>query len=220
MEACCSATPQTFFHFKPTASIPSSPSSVSLLKGHGLKPIRIIPQFPLTQSSRQFPHPTVTIPTRFLALAAPATADNAVIEKLPADIQVTETPEPNSRVSFLFFFLFLPFLGFFLPIHEFRSRQWFSSFLGFLWAYRLTEFWCFKVYPLVQVRLSVEVPAVVCDDCYKRVLNEFMKRSKVTFPEQCVWRSSGFYSIWCIYIYYLLFRTMQLSHDPYSLNWS
>ncbi|KAL3634534.1 hypothetical protein CASFOL_021588 [Castilleja foliolosa] len=28
------------------------------------------------------------------------------------------------------------------------------------------------------VRLSVEVPAVVCDDCCKRVLNEFMKHSK------------------------------------------
>ncbi|GER32874.1 trigger factor, partial [Striga asiatica] len=29
------------------------------------------------------------------------------------------------------------------------------------------------------VRLSVEVPAVVCDDCYKKVINEFMKWSKV-----------------------------------------
>ncbi|XP_075486163.1 trigger factor-like protein TIG, Chloroplastic isoform X2 [Primulina tabacum] len=30
-----------------------------------------------------------------------------------------------------------------------------------------------------KVRLSVEVPAAVCDDCYKRVLKELMKRSKV-----------------------------------------
>ncbi|KAK6124778.1 hypothetical protein DH2020_041468 [Rehmannia glutinosa] len=129
MEACCSAMSQTFFHFKP-ASITLSPCSVSLLKGHILKPIKKTKQFPLAQLSRQFYHPQHesrrVISTRFVASAAPATADNTVSDKLPTDIQVTETPEPNSRV-----------------------------------------------------RLSVEVPAVVCDDCYKRVINEFMKRSKV-----------------------------------------
>ena len=31
----------------------------------------------------------------------------------------------------------------------------------------------------VQVRLSVEVPPAVCDDCYKRVISEFMKQAKV-----------------------------------------
>ncbi|KAK6149362.1 hypothetical protein DH2020_016887 [Rehmannia glutinosa] len=129
MEACCSAMSQTFFHFKP-ASITLSPCSVSLLKGHILKPIKKTKQFPLAPLSRQFCHPQHesrrVISTRFVASAAPATADNTVSDKLPADIQVTETPEPNSRV-----------------------------------------------------RLSVEVPAVVCDDCYKRVINEFMKCSKV-----------------------------------------
>uniref|UniRef100_A0A2P2LTV9 peptidylprolyl isomerase n=1 Tax=Rhizophora mucronata TaxID=61149 RepID=A0A2P2LTV9_RHIMU len=45
---------------------------------------------------------------------------------LPADISVTETPEPNSRV-----------------------------------------------------RLHIEAPPAVCDDCYKRVMNEFMKQAKV-----------------------------------------
>lgn len=33
----------------------------------------------------------------------------------------------------------------------------------------------------MQVRLSVEVPPAVCEDCYKRVLNEFMKQAKVLF---------------------------------------
>lgn len=31
----------------------------------------------------------------------------------------------------------------------------------------------------IQVKLSVEVPDAVCEDCYKRVLNELMKRAKV-----------------------------------------
>ncbi|EPS59914.1 hypothetical protein M569_14892 [Genlisea aurea] len=40
--------------------------------------------------------------THFVPLAAPVTADEIVPEELPVDIQVTETPEPNSRVSFCF----------------------------------------------------------------------------------------------------------------------
>ncbi|XP_058080230.1 trigger factor-like protein TIG, Chloroplastic isoform X3 [Magnolia sinica] len=47
-------------------------------------------------------------------------------DRLPANVKVTETKEPNSRV-----------------------------------------------------RLSVEVPPIVCQDCYKRVLDEFSKQSKV-----------------------------------------
>lgn len=62
----------------------------------------------------------------FVVSAAQATAEETELEKLPADLRVTETPEPNSRV-----------------------------------------------------RLSVEVPAVVCDDCYKTVIKEFTKRSKI-----------------------------------------
>ena len=31
----------------------------------------------------------------------------------------------------------------------------------------------------MQVRLSVEVPAVVCEDCYQRVIREFTKLAKV-----------------------------------------
>lgn len=31
----------------------------------------------------------------------------------------------------------------------------------------------------LQLKLAVEVPPAVCDDCYKRVMNEFMKQAKV-----------------------------------------
>ncbi|KAL3629351.1 hypothetical protein CASFOL_026573 [Castilleja foliolosa] len=97
----------------------SSSSSVSFL----LKPITKTKQYPLI--SRQFHYPKNQA-SRLVASAATTTADNVVLEKLPADVQVIKTPDPNSRV-----------------------------------------------------RLGVEVPAVVCDDCCKRVLNEFMKHSKV-----------------------------------------
>ncbi|KAI3703806.1 hypothetical protein L1987_74001 [Smallanthus sonchifolius] len=33
--------------------------------------------------------------------------------------------------------------------------------------------------PNCRVRLNVEVPSIICDDCYKRVMNEFMKKAKV-----------------------------------------
>ncbi|XP_055823793.1 trigger factor-like protein TIG, Chloroplastic [Solanum dulcamara] len=64
---------------------------------------------------------------RFVAAAAASSGVVETVEdKLPADIHVTETQEPNSRI-----------------------------------------------------RLTVEVPTVVCEDCYRRVIKEFMKRSKV-----------------------------------------
>lgn len=64
----------------------------------------------------------------FIVQAASSSSVAAGVEedRLPADIQVTETEEPNSRV-----------------------------------------------------RLSVEVPPAVCDDCYKRVINELMKQAKI-----------------------------------------
>ncbi|KAK4714944.1 hypothetical protein R3W88_020851 [Solanum pinnatisectum] len=65
---------------------------------------------------------------RLVAVAAAAASGvvETVEEKLPADLHVTETQEPNSRI-----------------------------------------------------RLTVEVPTVVCEDCYKKVIKEFMRRSKV-----------------------------------------
>ncbi|CAL5437344.1 unnamed protein product [Camellia sinensis] len=42
-----------------------------------------------------------------------------------------------------------------------------------------TKLWFESILPhLLQIRLSVEVPPAVCEDCYKRVMNEFMKQSK------------------------------------------
>ncbi|KAL3333568.1 hypothetical protein AABB24_033580 [Solanum stoloniferum] len=65
---------------------------------------------------------------RLVAVAAAAASGvvETVEDKLPADLHVTETQEPNSRI-----------------------------------------------------RLTVEVPTVVCEDCYKKVIKEFMRRSKV-----------------------------------------
>ena len=31
----------------------------------------------------------------------------------------------------------------------------------------------------MQIRVSVEVPPAVCEDCYRRVMNEFTKQAKV-----------------------------------------
>ncbi|ESQ42931.1 hypothetical protein EUTSA_v10013195mg [Eutrema salsugineum] len=60
------------------------------------------------------------------AEASPAVEPSVKEDRLPADLQVTETKAPNSSV-----------------------------------------------------KLSVEVPAIVCEDCYQRVLSEFMKMAKV-----------------------------------------
>lgn len=68
-------------------------------------------------------------PSFLRKFASPASSSIAVgpsNDRLPSDIKVTETPEPNSRI-----------------------------------------------------RLSVEVPPAVCEDCYKRVMNEFTKQAKV-----------------------------------------
>nr|AKM76834.1 trigger factor type chaperone family protein [Francoa sonchifolia] len=83
-------------------------------------------------SSRQF-HllQSTPISRNSSCFAAPAASSSSVTlddekEQLPAEIQVTETKLPNSRVM-----------------------------------------------------LSVEIPPAVCEDCYKRVLNEFTKKAKV-----------------------------------------
>ncbi|XP_073025954.1 trigger factor-like protein TIG, Chloroplastic [Primulina eburnea] len=131
MEFCSSTTvtAQKFFQWKPAAAI-FFPCTRSLPIAQYLKPFKGIQQSSFTTSPRRFVHPKYLpcekVITRFVASAAPATVHSSVGDKLPADIQVIETPEPNSRV-----------------------------------------------------RLSVEVPAAVCDDCYKRVLKELTKRSKV-----------------------------------------
>ncbi|XP_022877652.1 trigger factor-like protein TIG, Chloroplastic isoform X2 [Olea europaea var. sylvestris] len=133
MEFCISAIAPALPRFN-LSVVSSSPSSPSLFKNDFLQsdsrllfnPLKKLP----VPSSRQLsflqnpPHKLSS--TWFMVSAAPSAVDSTVTDKLPADIQVTETPEPNSRV-----------------------------------------------------RLSVEVPAEVCDDCYRRVIKEFMKRAKV-----------------------------------------
>ncbi|KAF3679146.1 Trigger factor-like protein TIG, Chloroplastic [Capsicum annuum] len=81
-------------------------------------------QFSSFLQQQQLPLHQLETP-RFVAKAATGVVET-VEDKLPADIHVTETQEPNSRV-----------------------------------------------------RLTVEVPTVVCDDCYRRVIKEFTKLSKV-----------------------------------------
>nr|GMC53445.1 trigger factor-like protein TIG, Chloroplastic [Ipomoea batatas] len=85
---------------------------------------------PPSSSSRHFSflplYPFQKPSTRFVVSAAPGGAVDTAEDKLPADLHVTETREPNSRV-----------------------------------------------------RLSVEVPPVVCEDSYRRVIREFGKQSKI-----------------------------------------
>lgn len=103
--------------------------------------------------SRQFQ------PSQFAVSASPSssssssTALSSEKDQLPADIVVTETQEPNSRVIFFS----CPF--------SFNSQ--------ILWLISLSVIF-------VQVKLSIQVPPEVCDDCYKRVIDEFMKQAKVS----------------------------------------
>ncbi|KAA8527013.1 hypothetical protein F0562_008758 [Nyssa sinensis] len=130
MELCsCSTTTLTFLQFKTSLLSPISSISLSnpLIQPSNKKNRLFNSHKPLS-SSRQFSFlqaPCPRSPTRFVVSASTAALD-AVKDQLPADIEVKETQEPNSRV-----------------------------------------------------RLSVEVPPVVCEDCYKRVMNEFMKQAKV-----------------------------------------
>lgn len=127
MELCSYATAApTLLKLRPSLFNSSSPSSISLPSRPLLQPIR---RFSFT-SPKIFPPPLPSRPLKknsspFVTSASTAVVD-ATIDKLPADLKVTEIHERNSRV-----------------------------------------------------RLSVEVPAIVCEDCYKRVINEFMKNSKV-----------------------------------------
>lgn len=102
MESFCATTAQTFFHFNPASLPPSPPSSAApFLKSHFKKTNQS--PLALAHRSRQFSLPPGTRNlNQFVASAAPVAADNVVADKLPADIIVTEMPEPDSRVSFPF----------------------------------------------------------------------------------------------------------------------
>ncbi|XP_057464400.1 trigger factor-like protein TIG, Chloroplastic [Actinidia eriantha] len=125
MELCSSTKTPKFLQFKPSPL--SSPSPSLSLSNPSLQP-RLFASHKLSTSSRQFSllqPQSPRISTNFAASAS-STAYDIELDQLPADIEVTETPEPNSRV-----------------------------------------------------RLNVKVPPAVCEDCYKRIINEFMKQAKV-----------------------------------------
>ncbi|XP_068337840.1 trigger factor-like protein TIG, Chloroplastic [Pyrus communis] len=110
-------------------SVNPSPPSRSLLSPRN--PISLHPFTslrPPSSLSRQFQHLQPPPLSRSAVPASPSssTAVSDDKDQLPADIIVTETREPNSRV-----------------------------------------------------KLSIQVPPEVCDDCYKRVMAEFMKQAKV-----------------------------------------
>ncbi|GFZ07397.1 trigger factor type chaperone family protein [Actinidia rufa] len=128
MELCSSTKTPKFLQFKPSLLSPPSPSLS--LSNPSLQPTttRLFSSHKLSTSSRQFSllqPQSPRISTNFAASAS-STAYDIELDQLPADIEVTETPEPNSRV-----------------------------------------------------RLNVKVPPAVCEDCYKRIINEFMKQAKV-----------------------------------------
>ncbi|XP_027061615.1 trigger factor-like protein TIG, Chloroplastic isoform X1 [Coffea arabica] len=120
------ATASTLLEFKASLLSPC-PSFSSRPVNPLIQPVKNTILFPpikhvtSNSPSQQFKKISKT----FEASASTAEVDT-LVEKLPADLNVTETEEPNSRV-----------------------------------------------------RLSVEVPPVVCEDCYSRVIREFMKKAKV-----------------------------------------
>lgn len=111
MEFCISAIAPALpqFNLSVVSSSPSLFKNDFLQSNNRLlfNPLKKLP----VPSSRQLsflqnpPHKLSS--TWFMVSAAPSAVDSTVSDKLPADIQVTETPEPNSRVSFLFFVFFL-----------------------------------------------------------------------------------------------------------------
>ncbi|KAL6975248.1 hypothetical protein U1Q18_024044 [Sarracenia purpurea var. burkii] len=133
MELCNSATAPTFIQFRPSVFSHSSLSlslSTSFLQLNR-KCNRLL--FTSRKLSSSSPSPKFSLLRPGFSkistgIAAPpsSSASDTVQDQLPADIEVSETQEPNSRV-----------------------------------------------------RLGVQVPDVVCEDCYRRVLNEFMKQAKV-----------------------------------------
>ncbi|GLT62145.1 hypothetical protein SLA2020_348030 [Shorea laevis] len=91
--------------------------------------LKLLSPYRLIHHPQPLPFPQK--PCHFAASASSSSSSSSVAldnekDRLPADIEVKETKEPNCRV-----------------------------------------------------RLSVQVPPAVCEDCYKRVINEFMKQAKV-----------------------------------------
>lgn len=167
MELCISSTTPHRVSFSSLARCPISLPSCSSVRvkgtvlnfSHKLSFLsgKSCPLEPLVSSSST---------RRFTA----SVAVGAESDRLPADIQVTEAEEPNSRVSFL------------VRLYTLLNCR----SLVELWCiiHRSKSFVCVVSYVSLcirQIRLSVEVPPAVCEDCYRRVIKEFMKQAKVIF---------------------------------------
>ncbi|KAF3648230.1 Trigger factor-like protein TIG, Chloroplastic [Capsicum annuum] len=126
-------------------------------------------QFSSFLQQQQLPLHQLETP-QFVAKAATGVVET-VEDKLPADIHVTETQEPNSRGKSR------------SCVIARKSYKRASAATGVVDTVEdklpadilVTE----TQEPNSRVRLTVEVPTVVCDDCYRRVIKEFTKLSKV-----------------------------------------
>ncbi|XP_052208061.1 trigger factor-like protein TIG, Chloroplastic [Diospyros lotus] len=126
MELSGFTTSPNCLQFKASLLCPSSPSLP--LNTFLLSTNRVFTCHKLSSSSHQFSvsQSQSSRASNFSLSAASSATFNTVQDQLPADIDVAETLESNSRV-----------------------------------------------------KLTVEVPPAVCEDCYKKVLSEFMKKAKV-----------------------------------------
>ncbi|KAG5081701.1 Trigger factor-like protein TIG, Chloroplastic [Glycine soja] len=127
----CTRTFTSFLLFNPSFSpnsvfLRANPNATTPLKFNSLKLSSFSPHVHLFQP---FLSPHISSPFTLSAAASASSSSVAVgteQDRLPAELKVTETEEPKSRV-----------------------------------------------------RLHVEVPSLVCEDCYKRVITEFMKQAKI-----------------------------------------
>lgn len=153
---------RTLLHFNPSPPRISLPSSSSLSFQNSFlhsKPKTSI-SLKHSSSTRQIQLLHRQNSRRLVVSASSSVALGTEKDRLPADLNVTETEEPNSRVRSCISFLWNPLYSLWLQIHI-----------------SLTAYFCVSL--LLQVKLNVEVPSLVCEDCYKRVLAEFMKMAKV-----------------------------------------
>lgn len=130
----CTRTFTSFFLFNPSSSsnplfLRANANAKTPFKFNSLKLSSFPPHIHLFQP---FLSPHTSSPFTLSAASASSSSSSSSVavgteqDRLPAELNVTETAEPNSRV-----------------------------------------------------RLHVEVPSLVCEDCYKRVIAEFMKQAKI-----------------------------------------
>lgn len=126
MEICSSARSASILQLKPHSSplLGFHTPSLNHLPASKCSPLKLVNHSYLIKTS---PSSSSSSTGLVAASATSAVAENVLEDdKLPAEIQVVTTPEPNSRL-----------------------------------------------------RLTVEVPSIICDDCYGRVIKEVSQKTKV-----------------------------------------